>query len=253
MAELRVQDLWVSVEGKPVLKGVSLTIKPGQVHVLMGPNASGKSTLGFVLAGHPKYKIERGQVLLNGKDLLQLKPEERAKTGLFLAFQNPIEIPGVQLQQFLYTLYRQKKQKPSLVAFKRELTEAQKVLGLNNGFVDRQLNVGMSGGEKKRAEALQMLLLKPQLAVIDEIDSGLDIDSLKVVGAAINALRNPNFSALLITHYNRILSHVLPDVVHVLIDGKIVASGGPELPAQLEEKGYAWAKKPEKPETIEAA
>ena len=245
MAMLEVKDLHVSVEGKEILKGVNLTVEKGQIHALMGPNGSGKSTLSNVIMGHPKYKVTKGEIIYKGKNIMELKPYERAKLGMFLAFQYPMEVQGVGLSHFLFTLFRQKlgTDKPShqmLMEFKKDLTEKMQLLKLDKSFAERSVNVGLSGGEKKRAEVLQMLMAKPELAVLDETDSGLDIDSLKVVANGINTLRGPDFSALLITHYQRILSHLTPDVIHVLHDGRIIKTGGAELAHELEKKGYGW-------------
>ena len=242
---LEIKNLHVNVEGKEILKGVNLKINNGEVHALMGPNGSGKSTLSYVIMGHPKYEVMKGEILFNGKNILDLKPHERAKLGLFLAFQYPMEIEGIGLSHYLFTLFRQKlgTDKPSpqvLMQFKKELTEKMELLNLDKSFAERSLNAGLSGGEKKRAEVLQMLMLKPHFAVLDETDSGLDIDSLKVVANGINTIRGPEFSALLITHYQRILNHLTPDVIHVLHDGRIVKTGGPELAHELEKKGYGW-------------
>ena len=235
---LEIQDLYVSVEGKEILKGLTLTLQPGKVHALMGPNGAGKSTLSYALLGHPKYKITKGKILLDGKDVLQLPPDERAKLGLFLAFQYPTEIPGVNVFQFLLSLAKVKNPKRSPLEFKKQLSQYLETLGLPSNFAERQLNVGFSGGEKKRAEVLQMLVAQPSFAILDETDSGLDVDSLKTVAKAINALRGPGFGALVITHYPRILKHLKPDHVHVLIDGRIVKSGSHELVAEIDEKGY---------------
>jgi len=239
---LEIRDLHASAHGKPILKGLSLVIRQGEVHALMGPNGSGKSTLSYVIAGHPGYAVTKGDILLDGKSILTLSPDERAKAGLFLAFQHPVEIPGVNIGSFLFTLFKNKYPKGSAVTYQKELQDILKRLGLTTQFTERALNAGLSGGEKKRAEVLQMLLLKPALAVLDETDSGLDIDSLKIVSEAVNSLRSPMFSALVITHYNRILEFLKPDRVHVLLDGKIAHSGDATLPAELEKKGYRWLK-----------
>lgn len=237
---LEIKNLYASVDGRQVLKGITLTIKDGEVHALMGPNGTGKSTLAMLLAGHPKYRLDSGEILFNGQKILEMKPEERAAAGFFLVFQHPLEIPGVNLGQFLFSIYRKKNPKASPLAFKKILNECIAKLNLNNDFADKQLNAGLSGGEKKRAEVLQLLLLQPSLAVLDEADSGLDIDSLKTIASAIEQLRSPSFSAVVITHYNRVLQHLKPDFVHVLVDGAIVLSGDSTLPSQLEQKGYNW-------------
>jgi Fe-S cluster assembly ATP-binding protein len=236
---LEIRDLHVTANGVPILKGVNLTLRNGELHALMGPNGSGKSTLSCVIAGHPGYRVEQGDILVDGKSILAMKPEDRAKAGLFLAFQHPVEIPGVTLGTFLFTLFKQKFPKGSAATFQKELAALRAQLGLDAAFTDRPLNAGLSGGEKKRAEMLQMLLLRPSIAILDETDSGLDIDSLKIVSNAINALRSPQFSGLVITHYNRILEYVKPDHVHVLVDGKVVRSGDATLSLELEKKGYA--------------
>ncbi len=237
---LEIKDLHASVEGKQILKGVNLTIKKGEVHALMGPNGSGKSTLSAILMGHPKYVVESGEILLDGKSILSLKPSERAQAGLFLAFQYPMEIPGVNYLHFLFTAAKAQRNEPklSLLTFRKEVMEKLKVLELNPSFLDRHLNQGFSGGEKKRAEILQMLVFNPSIAVFDETDSGLDIDSLRIVSKAINAMRGEQFGALVITHYQRILGYIKPDVVHIMMDGRIERSGGPELAIELESTGY---------------
>lgn len=239
MAMLEIKDLHVSIDGKPILKGVSLSVKKGEVHALMGPNGSGKSTLSHALLGHPRYRIDSGQVLFDGRNLLEMKPHERAQLGLFLAFQYPMEIQGVGLAQFLFNAFRKNSKETSPAEFRKLLEENLAVLDLDRAFVDRQLNVGFSGGEKKRAEILQMLMLKPQVAVLDETDSGLDIDSLKYVATAVDRMRS-SMAALVITHYQRILNYLRPDFVHVLVDGRIAVSGGAELAGELEHRGYGW-------------
>lgn len=244
---LEIKDLWVRVEGKLLLNGINLKINPGEVHTIMGPNGAGKSTLAKALAGHPSYEILRGEVEFMGKNLLSLKPEERAHAGLFISFQYPIEIPGVNNLQFLHTSYNsiqeaQHKEKKSQDEFKILLEEKMKIMEINPEFIDRNLNEGFSGGEKKRNEILQMAILKPNLAILDETDSGLDIDALKSVANGINRMMNKNMGILLITHYQRLLDYVKPHFVHVMCEGKIVVSGGPELAQKLEEKGYDWLK-----------
>ncbi len=236
--KLEIRDLHVSIDGKGILKGISLVVNPGEVHALMGPNGSGKSTLSYVLAGHPKYKIEKGDILVDGKSILQLKPDERARLGLFLAFQSPLEISGVSFSKFLFTLAKVKNDKLSFVDFKKQLDSSLSLLGVDKSFIERDVNVGFSGGEKKRAEILQLLTVNPQLAVLDEMDSGLDVDSLQLLAKAVNALRSPAFSCLIITHYQRLLNYLKPDFVHVLVDGKIVASGDSSLAVDVEKKGY---------------
>lgn len=236
---LAMQNLHVSVDGKEILKGVTLTIKPGEVHALMGPNGTGKSTLSYALAGHPRYQVTQGSITLDGVNVLAMKPDERSKAGLFLAFQYPLEISGVSLQHFLYSIAKARMQL-SPMEFRKLLIEKAGVLGLEKGFLERQLNVGSSGGEKKRTEMLQLMTLKPKFAMLDEVDSGTDIDSLQLVANAVNSLRTENFGALLITHYQRILNYIKPDYVHVLLDGKIVKTGDATLAEELEKRGYQW-------------
>jgi Fe-S cluster assembly ATP-binding protein len=244
MTLLAISDLHARFEGKDILKGLSLAIRPGEVHAIMGPNGSGKSTLGYVLAGRPGYEVTGGTAQFNGADLLALEPEQRAAAGFFLAFQYPVEIPGVSTMNFLRSaLNAQRKLRDEseidAAAFLRLVREKAKVLGMNDDMLKRPLNVGFSGGEKKRLETLQLLLLEPKLAVLDETDSGLDIDALKVVAEGVNRLRSPERGLLVITHYQRLLDYIKPDVVHVLAGGKIVKTGGPELALELEAKGYA--------------
>lgn len=232
----------VSIKEKEILRGVSITIKPGEVHALMGPNGNGKSTLGFALAGHPLYSVTEGSVFLDNTELTVLPPEDRARVGLFLAFQHPVEIPGIKLGQFLFTAYKTAHPGTTPTEFKKRLDECLVILKLAKDFLDKQLNAGMSGGEKKRAEVLQLLMIQPKYAVLDETDSGLDIDSLKIVCDAVNVLKKSGTGCLVITHYARMLDYLLPDAVHVLSEGKIVMSGSKDLPAELEKKGYAWLK-----------
>ena len=236
--KLEIKDLHVSIDGKQILKGVSLVVNPGEVHALMGPNGSGKSTLSYVLAGHPKYKVESGDILVDGKSILAMPPDVRAKLGLFLAFQHPVELSGVGLSKFLFTLAKLKSDKLSLIDFKRQLDANLSVLGVDKSFIDRDVNVGFSGGEKKRAEVLQLLTVRPQLAVLDEMDSGLDVDSLQLLSKAVEALRSPAFGVLVITHYQRLLNYLKPDVVHIMVDGRIVASGDIKLALDVEKQGY---------------
>lgn len=235
---IQITNLKVSVAGKTVLNGINLTIKPGEIHALMGPNGSGKSTLAYALAGHPRYKIEAGHAIFDGKDILSIPVHERARLGLFLAFQYPQEIPGLNLGHFLFSMAKARLGTLSPISFKKELDLAVARIGMDKKFLERQLNLGFSGGEKKRAEVLQMVLAKPSLAILDETDSGLDVDSLSVVAEAVNSLKGPGFSALVITHFPRILDHLKPDVVHILVDGKIVATGGHEMAARIERTGY---------------
>jgi len=244
---LEIRNLHAEIEGKAVLKGVNLAIHEGEIHALMGPNGSGKSTLSNIIMGHPKYEVTKGEIIFRGENILEIKPTDRAKKGLFLSFQYPLEIPGVKVSSFLWTAYRAQhpETKMSLLEFHKMLKEKQKVLSLSDEFSGRDLNVGFSGGEKKRAEILQLLVLQPPVAILDETDSGLDIDSLKLVANAIDNLRGPEFSGLIITHYKRILNYVKPDFVHVLVDGKITLSGDHTLAERLEEKGYGWITKDE--------
>lgn len=241
---IEIRNLHVKVDDKAILKGINLSLKPGQVHAIMGPNGSGKSTLSYVLAGREGYEITDGEILLNGQDLLAMEPEERAAAGVFLAFQYPVEIPGVQMTTFLRTaLNALRKQRGEseldALAFLKLIKEKQKSLNISDEMLKRPVNTGFSGGEKKRAEVLQMAMLEPVFAVLDETDSGLDIDALKVVSDGVNVLRSPERSFLIITHYQRLLDYIKPDTVHVLAGGKIVKTGGPELALELEAKGYA--------------
>ncbi len=240
-AVLQVEDLTVSIEGKQILNGLDLTVPAGEVHAIMGPNGSGKSTLANTLMGHPHYKVTGGRVLLKGHDITDLPPNQRAQRGMFLAMQYPTAIPGVTMVNFLRASMKAVQGKDVPVReFRERLKEALEVLKMDESFARRYVNDGFSGGEKKRAEVLQMSLLRPVMAVLDETDSGLDIDALRTVAEGINALRSPEMSILLITHYQRILNYVTPDHVHVLYRGRIVRSGGQELAAELEEKGYDW-------------
>lgn len=238
---LKINDLHVSIDGKPIVKGLNLEIKGGEIHALMGPNGSGKTTLSKAIAGHPRYTIDSGEVLLNGANLLELPPDERAKAGLFLAFQYPVEVPGVTVANFLRTaLNAIRGEEISVWDFQEILSEKMQLLEMDESFAARYLNEGFSGGEKKRNEMLQLALLQPKIAVLDETDSGLDVDALKIVGKTVNAMRGEGFGALIITHYNRILKHIQPDIVHIMADGRILHTGGPELADQVEEKGYDW-------------
>ncbi len=244
---LIIRDLHVNVEDKEILKGLSLELEKGKVHAVMGPNGSGKSTLSYALAGHPNYEVTGGEVLFNGQDVLEMGADERAQLGIFLAFQYPMSIPGVSMANFLRTavnsVRKARDEKPMRVPdFRKMLNEKMSVLKMDRSFAGRYLNEGFSGGEKKRAEILQMAMLEPKVAILDETDSGLDIDALRIVSEGVNALRNPDTSVLIITHYQRILNYVKPDYVHVLVDGRIVTSGGPELALELEEKGYDWVR-----------
>ncbi|MBI4052214.1 MAG: Fe-S cluster assembly ATPase SufC [Elusimicrobia bacterium] len=238
---LEIKDLHVEVEGKPILNGVSLTMRAGEVHALMGPNGSGKSTLSNVLLGHPKYQVMQGKIFYKGEDITSLKTNERAKKGIFLAFQYPVAVPGVTVANFLRTAAKAIfGSEQAIKTFRKTLKEKMALLGMEDSFASRYVNDGFSGGEKKRLEILQMAVLEPRLAVLDETDSGLDIDALKVVAEGINRLSGPENGILLITHYQRILNYVKPQFVHVLMHGKMVRSGGPELAQELELKGYEW-------------
>jgi Fe-S cluster assembly ATP-binding protein len=239
---LEIRELWVSTEGKQVLKGVSLAINKGEVHAIMGPNGSGKSTLAYTLMGHPKYKVERGQILLNGEDITNLSADKRARRGLFLAFQYPVPISGLSLFNFMRAAFNATRPpgapRPNIVEFRRYFLENLSKIGLPQDFMNRYVNDGWSGGEKKMGDVFQMTVLRPSLVVLDETDSGLDIDALKRVSSAVNAYRSPEVGLLLITHYNRILQYVKPDYVHLLVDGRIIRSGGPELADEVERLGY---------------
>ena len=236
---LVVDDLHVSVEGKEILKGLSLTLNAGEVHAIMGPNGSGKSTLSFCLMGHPKYVVTGGSIRYQGENIAELSPDERAQKGMFLAFQYPTAIPGVTITNFLRAALRGVRKTDVPVKEFRTLVKTHlKSLGIQDAFMNRYVNDGFSGGEKKRLEILQMAVLNPALAVLDETDSGLDIDALKTVAAGINALRTPQRGVLLITHYQRLLNYVTPHVVHVMVDGRVVRSGGAELALELEARGY---------------
>ena len=240
---LEIRDLHASVEGQAILNGIDLSVGAGEVHAVMGPNGSGKSTLSYVLSGREGYAVDRGEVLFDGRDLLELEPEERAVAGLFLAFQYPVEIPGVGTMTFLRTALnagRRSRGGDELDAmqFLRVVRQKARALGIGDDLLKRALNVGFSGGEKKRNEMLQLAVLEPRLAILDETDSGLDIDALKVVAEGVNALRSPDRAMLIITHYQRLLDHIVPDRVHVLAKGRILRSGGSGLARELEEKGY---------------
>ncbi|MBN7770796.1 Fe-S cluster assembly ATPase SufC [Marinobacter daepoensis] len=242
---LSIKNLHASVEGKEILKGINLEIKAGEVHAIMGPNGSGKSTLSQVLAGNDAFEVTEGEVTLNGENLLELETEERARDGIFLAFQYPVEIPGVSNLQFLRTAVnamRKHKGEAEMNAaeFMKLAKEVSKQVDLDPAFLKRGVNEGFSGGEKKRNEIMQALMLQPKLAILDETDSGLDIDALKVVSDGVNALRSDDRAILMVTHYQRLLNHIVPDYVHVLAGGRIIKSGGRELALELEEKGYGW-------------
>jgi len=241
---LKIENLHAEVEGREVLKGINLDIEGGKVHAIMGPNGSGKSTLSYVLSGREGYKVTQGKVIFMGENLLEMKPEDRAAAGLFLAFQYPIEIPGVTTSNFLKTAINSIRKKHGeeeldAIGFLKLQKAKMEKLGIDKSMLKRGLNVGFSGGEKKRNEVFQMAMLDPKFAILDETDSGLDIDALKIVAEGVNSLRSPEHSSLIITHYQRLLDYIKPDVVHVLADGKIQKTGGAELALELEEKGYA--------------
>ena len=245
MSLLEIRDLSARAEGKDILKGLSLSVGAGEVHAIMGPNGSGKSTLARVLAGHPGYEVTGGSIVYDGKDLLELEPEERACEGLFMAFQYPVEIAGINNAYFLkaaLNAVRKHRGEPDVdaVEFMQLAREKAKLLEMDQSMLSRSVNEGFSGGEKKRNEIFQMAVLEPRLAVLDETDSGLDIDALRVVANGVNALRSPQRSMLVVTHYQRLLNYIVPDHVHVLSEGRIVRSGGKELALELEDKGYGW-------------
>ena len=254
MADLDIRNLHVTIEEKEILRGVNLSVKTGEVHALMGPNGSGKSTLASVLLGHPKYEVTEGEILYKGENVLEMEPDERARKGLFLAFQYPVSVPGVNMANFLrMSLNASRKErgqgqmdkdgkiKPIPPAeFRRLLRDKMALLKIDESFTQRYLNEGFSGGEKKRAEILQMALLQPQIAIMDETDSGPDIDGIRIVGDAVNAQLGPSLGLLIITHYPRVLNYIRPHYVHVMVGGRIVLEGGPEVADQLEERGYDW-------------
>jgi len=240
--KLEIENLEVSVADRPILRGVSLTVAGGEIHALMGPNGSGKSTLAAVLAGHPGYAVTGSTVRLDGCDLLAMAPEERARAGVFLAFQYPVALPGVSVARFLRAAVDARRGAGAVksAAFLKELREAAAFLEMDPQVINRAVNDGFSGGEKKRLEILQMMLLKPRLALLDETDSGLDIDALQVVARGVNHLAGPDLGLLVVTHYERLLKHIVPQRLHILLEGRIVRSGGPELVRALEAKGYDW-------------
>jgi Fe-S cluster assembly ATP-binding protein len=257
MSGLVIKNLHVNIENKPILKGVNLVVQQGEVHAVMGPNGTGKSTLAYTLMGHPSYTITQGEVFFNGENLLEMAPDERSRAGLFLAFQYPVAIPGVTVANFLRTAInsRRKAQNPEdkgmpILEFRKLLREKMDILKMDHVFAGRYLNDGFSGGEKKRAEILQMATLHPHIAILDETDSGLDIDALRIVSEGVNALRGPDLGVLVITHYQRILNYIKPDFVHVMLDGRIVESGGAELALHLEEHGYDWVREKYETETV---
>jgi Fe-S cluster assembly ATP-binding protein len=250
-AELEIRDLHVSVEDQEILKGVSLSVSKGEVHALMGPNGSGKSTLAYSLMGHPNYEITAGDVLFKGASVLEMEPDERSRAGMFLAFQYPVSIPGVSVANFLRMALNARipdngnghgKKGISIPKFRKMLKEKMTLLEMDSSFAGRYLNEGFSGGEKKRAEILQMAVLSPEIAILDETDSGLDIDALRIVANGVNTLAGPEMGILVITHYQRLLNYIRPHFVHVMLNGRIVESGGPELALHLEEMGYDWVR-----------
>ena len=245
---LEIKNLHANVDGKEILKGINLSVKAGEVHAIMGPNGSGKSTLSSVLVGNPSFEVTEGEVTFEGKDLLELEPEDRSREGIFLSFQYPVEIPGVSMVNFMRAALNEhrkyRKQEPmSATEFLKLMKEKRAIVELNDRLAGRSVNEGFSGGEKKRNEIFQMAVLEPKLAILDETDSGLDIDALRVVANGVNQLRNPNNAAIVITHYQRLLDYIKPDIVHVLYNGRIVKTAGPELALELESKGYDWLKK----------
>ena len=250
---LEIIDLYAKIEDREILKGLSLTIRKGEVHAIMGPNGSGKSTLANTIAGNPKYTVTAGQILMKGNNLLELDVDARARQGLFLAFQYPCEVPGVRMSNFLRLACNARAGKElEVMEFYDKLEKKMKFLDIDDAFMKRYLNEGFSGGEKKRNEILQMMMLEPEYAVMDETDSGLDIDALKIVSEGVNKLRGPNLGVLIITHYERILRYIKPDFIHILVGGKIVKSGGADLAAHLEEHGYDWITKDVTPTPVSA-
>ena len=247
MAQLEIKNLHVSIDGKEILKGVDLTVEQGKVHAIMGPNGTGKSTLAYTLMGHPSYQVTEGEVLFKGQNVLELQPDERSRLGLFLAFQYPVAIPGVTVANFLRSAINARRRAINpedkgmpIPEFRKLLKERMAMLKMDPNFAGRYLNEGFSGGEKKRAEILQKAALKPEIAILDETDSGLDIDALRIVSEGVNALMSEELGVLIITHYQRLLNYIRPDYVHVMLGGRIIESGGPDLALHLEEKGYEW-------------
>ena len=250
MTELVIQNLHVSINNQAILNGVNLTVRQGEVHALMGPNGTGKSTLAYALMGHPSYEVTDGIVLFKGENIIDLEPDERSRLGIFLAFQYPVAIPGVSVANFLRTAINARRKAENsedkgiqIPQFRRLLKEKMDLLQMDHTFAGRYLNEGFSGGEKKRAEILQMATLQPEIAILDETDSGLDIDALRIVSEGVNTLKGENLGVLVITHYQRILNYIKPEFVHIMLDGRIVESGGPELAVHLEEHGYDWLRK----------
>lgn len=249
MSELVIRNLSVSIDGKEILKGLNLTLPQGEVHAIMGPNGTGKSTLAYTIMGHPSYEVTGGEIIYRDRNILELAPDERSRAGIFLAFQYPISISGVTVANFLRTAVNARRRATNpedkgiaIPEFRKMLKEKMELLKMDMNFAGRYLNEGFSGGEKKRAEILQMAVLKPEIAVLDETDSGLDIDALRVVSEGVNTLRGPDLGVLVITHYQRILNYIKPDVVHIMMDGRIVELGGSDLALHLEEQGYDWVR-----------
>jgi Fe-S cluster assembly ATP-binding protein len=249
MSELVIKNLHVSIENKEILRGVDLIIKQGEIHAIMGPNGTGKSTLAYTLMGHPSYNVTSGEILFKGENLLDLATDERSRLGLFLAFQYPVAIPGVTVANFLRSAVNSRRRLVAseekgipILEFRKMLKEKMEMLKMDSTFAGRYLNDGFSGGEKKRAEILQLATLKPEIAILDETDSGLDIDALRIVAEGVNALSGPELGVLVITHYQRLLNYIKPHFVHIMLGGKIVESGGPDLALQLEERGYDWVR-----------
>ena len=244
---LEIIDLHASINGKEILKGINLTVREGEVHALMGQNGAGKSTLSNVIVGHPSYEVTQGKILFNGKDLLEMKPEDRAHEGIFLSFQQPVEIPGVSMVNFMRAALNAKRKYQGLEPlsagdFLKLMREKRRIVELDNKLANRSVNEGFSGGEKKRNEIFQMAMLEPTLSILDETDSGLDVDALRIVAEGFNKLRTPQTSAIVITHYQRLLDYLKPDVVHVLLDGRIVKTAGPELAFEIAKRGFDWIK-----------
>ena len=255
MSQLEIKNLHVNIDGKEILKGLDLSVEQGKIHAIMGPNGTGKSTLAYTLMGHPSYTVTEGEVHFKGQNILELEPDERSRLGIFLAFQYPVAIPGVTVANFLRTAInaRRRALNPEdkgmpIPEFRRLLKEKMDLLHMDHTFAGRYLNEGFSGGEKKRAEILQLATLKPEIAILDETDSGLDIDALRIVADGVNALMSSDMGMLVITHYQRLLNYIKPDYVHVMLDGRIVESGGPDLALHLEDQGYDWVR--EKHDTV---
>jgi Fe-S cluster assembly ATP-binding protein len=249
MTDLEIKNLHVEVDGKEILKGLNLVVPLGQVHAIMGPNGTGKSTLAYTLMGHPNYTVTEGEIIFKGQNVLELEPDERSRAGIFLAFQYPVAIPGVTVANFLRTALNARRHAANpedkgmpILDFRKMLKEKMDMLKMDHAFAGRYLNDGFSGGEKKRAEILQMAALKPEIAILDETDSGLDIDALRIVSEGVNALSGPDLGVLVITHYQRLLNYIKPNFVHIMLDGRIVESGGADLALHLEEQGYDWVR-----------